>query len=81
MKLFNAKDARKEVLKAILSEISTRARNGHSEYRYYEILSDECVASLIELGYSVKHGEPVTYSNIENATISNIYDDCYIINW
>ena len=73
MKLFSAKDARRELLEAILSDISSRAKNGRSEYRYYEHLSKECVKSLIELGYDVKRGEPVT--------ITNEYDDCYIISW
>lgn len=81
LKLFSAKDARREVLEAILSDISARAKNGHSEYRYYETLSKECVNSLIELGYDVAHGDPVTINNIENATIKNVYDDCYIITW
>ena len=81
LKLFSAKDARREVLEAILSDISSRAKNGHSEYRYYETLSKECVNSLIELGYDVAHGDPVTINNIENATIKNVYDDCYIITW
>ena len=81
LKLFSAKDVRKEVLAAILSNISASAKNGHSEYRHYETLSKECVDSLIELGYDVAHGDPVTINNVENATIKNVYDDCYIITW
>lgn len=81
LKLFSAKDARREVLEAILSDISSRAKNGHSEYRYYETLSEECVNSLLELGYDVAHGDPVTIDNIDNATIKHVYDVCYIITW
>ena len=83
LKLFSAKDARRELLEAILSDISSRAKNGHSKYRYYEPLSKECVKSLIELGYNVKRGEPVVATDgpIENTTITNVHDDCYIISW
>lgn len=81
LRLFSAKDARRELLEAILSDINTRAKNGHSEYRYYETLSKECVNSLLELGYEVTHGDPVTINNVNDATIKQVYDDCYIITW
>lgn len=62
MKLFKAKDARNELLKAILQEISFKAKNGHSSHTYFESLSDECIKSLEELGYKVEHTEPSYYT-------------------
>jgi hypothetical protein len=84
MKLFTAKDARNELLIAILNEISDKAKNGCSSYHYFEPLSDECINLLIALGYKVKHQEPPTMSVTEhtpNGTITQVYDDHYIISW
>ena len=84
MKLFSAKDARNELLSAILQDISTRAKNGHSSYHHFEPLSDECIKSLTELGYKVEHPEPTTMSvteNTPNGTITQVYDDYYVIRW
>lgn len=84
MKLFSAKDARNELLRAILKEISYKAENGHSSYHHFEPLSDECIKSLTELGYKVEHPEPSTMSvteNTPNGTITQMYDDYYIISW
>lgn len=86
MKLFSAKDARNELLGAILQDISTRAKNGHSSYHHFEPLSDECIKSLTELGYKVEHlvqtpqAIPVT-EYTPNGTITQVYDDYYAITW
>ena len=84
MKLFSAKDARNELLKAILHEINFKAKNEHSSYHYFEPLSEKCIKSLTELGYKVEHQEPSTMSvteNTPNGTIKHVYDDYYIIRW
>ena len=83
-KLFSAKDARNELLVAILKDISFKAKNGHSSYRHFEPLSDECIRSLTELGYKVEHPEPSDMSvteNTPNGSITQVYDDYYIIRW
>ncbi len=84
MKLFTAKDARNELLNAILNEISDKAKNGCSSYHYFEPLSDECINLLIALGYKVEHPEPSDFSVTENTpvgSITQVYDDHYIISW
>ena len=84
MKLFTAKDARNELLCSILNDITFKAKNGHSSYYYFEPLSDDCVKSLVELGYKVEHPEPTNMSvteNTPNGTITQVYDDYYIIRW
>ena len=84
MKLFNAKDARNELLRAILEEIRFKAKNGHSSYHYFEPLSEKCIKSLVELGYKVEHPEPSTMSvteNTPNGKITQVYDEYYIIRW
>lgn len=84
MKLFSAKDARNELLRAILDDISIKAKNGHSSYHHFEPLSDECIKSLRELGYKVEHPEPSDMSvteNTPNGAITQVYDDYYIIRW
>lgn len=84
MKLFSAKDARNELLCSILKDIGFRAKNGHSTYHHFEPLSSECIKSLGELGYKVEHPDPSNLSvteNTPNGSITQVYDDYYIISW
>jgi hypothetical protein len=68
MRLFNVKNARKELLKKILTDIKYSAKSGLTQHRFYGSLSDETINELRKLGYGV-------------AKDDTTYADTYNINW